>query len=517
MQNGPANPTRLLLRARTRAWRNRLAHLSPSSKQATFLGIILGACALLIGGHLSADALLVPPIETATPTGLEPRSSQVAGAAALELAFWLTAFTSAVLSFRTMELLFRRDDIRSVDKLPLTMRAYFTDRVVYGLLEVAVVGITAALFFLPMTWHGKPWVALACALLSVGGPLVTLGAGLGVQLFFGGAEFGRPANTDRTVVDGYGGAGQFFIFSPGIALAISIVAVLLLKLGLGEMIRLESFNRATAVGLGLTSALGVVGAVVGWSYFSKSYLRMLAGFREADFVGFEPPMDYQTSAYDKPQLGEQLVGDASIGVFRRHVLQYGRRFALTRYMYALLWVLYAVALWSLSADALPTCAATTPLIFLAILTNPWTRLGSAGIRTMPMQALPVSKSAEDRASSAFALRESLLFITPFALIALVSRGLRVTDFIEATLVAGTLLLGALATWSLCSVVTSASRTNTPHQLAYYTAATTAALTCITATATSPYAGIISATTLTLFGLIALKSFRSKTSTKEQHA
>lgn len=516
MQNGPANPTRLLLQARTRAWRNRLAHLSPSSKKATFFGIILGAGALLIGGHLGAPALLVPPIETATPTGLEPRSSQVAGAAALELAFWLTAFTSSVLSFRTMELLFRRDDIRSVDKLPLTMRAYFTDRVVYGLLEVAAVGVTSTLFFLPMMWHGKPWVALACALLSVGGPLVTLGAGLGVQLFFGGAEFGRPANTDRAVVDGYGGAGQFFIFSPGIALAISIVAVLLLKLGLGEMIRLESFNRATAVGLALTAALGFVGAAVGWSYFSKSYLRMLAGFREADFVGFEPPMDYQTSAYDKPQLGENLVGAASVSVFRRHVLQYGRRFALTRYMYALLWVLYAVALWSLSADALPTWAATSPLIFLAILTNPWTRLSAAGIRTMPMQALPVPKSAEDRASSIFALRESLLFMAPFALIALTLRGLRTTDLLESSLVAGALLLGTLATWSLCSVVT-ASRASTPSPLAYYAAATFGALACIAATAATPFAGLISATALTLISVIALKSLGSKTSNKEQHA
>ena len=283
----PPSSTRILLTARRRAWRNRWRAQSPARRRGALLGAVGVIAAVLTLGHFAAPSLMVPPIETTTPGGFEPRSSHVAGASALESCFWLVGLIAAIFSFRVMELLFRRRDIRSVDQIPLTMRAYFVDRLVYGIGESLAWGGGVALFFAPLAWHGGALAALACALMALLGPLVVLLTGMGVQLFFGASEFGRPRgdNGERAAVDSYGGAGQSFIFAPGAALGIAAVLLLLLKLALGELVRLEGFNRATMLGVGIgAGAARPAGAVarlrLGRVLPFRTYPRMHAGFRD---------------------------------------------------------------------------------------------------------------------------------------------------------------------------------------------------------------------------------------------
>lgn len=67
---------------------------------------------------------------------------------------------------------------------------------------------------------------------------------------------------------------------------------------------------------------------------------MLAGFHEADSVGFNVEIDYQKSAWRTPRFGEQLLSQGARAVYRRHVLQYGRRHSLLRVLYGICWIAY---------------------------------------------------------------------------------------------------------------------------------------------------------------------------------
>mgnify|MGYP000170925462 CR=1 FL=1 len=444
MASPPRSHTKTLLSIRTQALKNRLSHLPQTQK----IGLILCALALAIflftTGYLQAPDLLKTPDATTLPANMGSRSQLITGASALDLAFWLSAFCSSVFSFRIMEFLFRDNSIRSIDNLPLPMHTIFIDRLVRGLVEALAWGIIPALFFVALIPH-NPWVGLATLILCFGGPLLTLGSGVGVQLFFGGSEFGKTQDTERKAVDGYGSTGQLFLFAPAAALAASVVLVMLLKLSLGEMVRLESWNRATSLGVGIGVITVVIALAVGWANFKAHYFRMLAGFREADFVGFDLPIDYQTSDFEKARFPENLLPQPARFAYRRTLLQYARRYALIRYLYALLWLLAVVALFQFDRDALPSWTlAAVPLLLLATLANPFVRSAQPGIKVVSSQPGRLSNHHETLAETVVNIRETLLFTTPFAAIILVMLGLRAGELQESLLILGVILTGALA-------------------------------------------------------------------------
>ncbi|MEM1350375.1 MAG: hypothetical protein AAGI01_17580, partial [Myxococcota bacterium] len=286
-----SSATRRVLTARRLAWRNRIWGVGSRRMGLTAFAVLASALALLGLGHLAAPSLLVPPIATATPTGLEPKSAMVAGQSALESAFWLTLLVTAVSTFRVMELLFRREDIRALGVLPVPAAAMFADRVVAALLEVCILSLPIGLFFVPLTWHGHSRTALVCALMPTLGVLIAQGIGFGVQLFFGHGAFSSSS-------DAAADPSQAFLYAPGASLGIAAVATLLLKLGLGEVLRTGALTRAAQIGVGGALGIGALGFAVGWRYFTATgpgYIRMLAGFREADFMGFTVIIDQQTS------------------------------------------------------------------------------------------------------------------------------------------------------------------------------------------------------------------------------
>lgn len=447
-----------LLSARRRGWRNQLTR-SAQDRRAQVALVALVALALVIG-HAAAPGLLEPPLETATPSALKTvaRARLAAGANALEVAFWLTMLLGSVSSFRVMELLFRRPEIRAIAHLPLSARALFVDRLLYGLADAAALASAASLLFVPLVWHGGGWAA-ACAISLVWlGLLVVLGVGLGVQLFAGASEFGTGQPGERAAVDLYGGPGQLFLFAPGVALGISAVAVLVLKLGLGEALRTGALGRATGLGVGVGLAVGAAGLVTGWRDFQRGYLRMLAGFREADFVGFEPPIDYQQSAYAQPRRLEALLPTPQAArVYRRHVLQYGRRFALVRLSYGVLWLLYGIAHAAFSPAALPVWAsAAAALLLLGVMANPFARLHAPGVATAARQALPIDPADERRAATLYGAVEALRFGLPLALLLALTRGVQHGLWIEAGMAAAVITLGSpgLATLSRGSRLTT---------------------------------------------------------------
>lgn len=386
-------------------------------------GVLTGALAIILCGHFAAPGMLIPPMEIATPTGTEPRSALIAGASALETAFWLTALISSVTSFRIMELLFRRDDIRIISALPLNMKTLFIDRVLAGLLEVACASLACALFFIPLLWHDAPWAALVSCLLPFIGLTASLFMGLGIQLYFGEIAFGAPPEQKKSTrgKDVYGGAGQAFLYAPGAALALSAGVALLSKLALGEVLRLERCSKPAQIGLILVGILTTLGLLVAYSRFKRAYIRMLAGFREVDFIGFNVEILYQTSNWNTPTRIEAFAPNLG-AILRRNTLQYARRYTLTRYLYVLIWTLMGLAMWQLSVEAFPSWAIVcSALITHVLFAKPWTKLTRQGFATSASMALPLHPKHEDRAMAWFATFETLRFATPLALLTLTLR------------------------------------------------------------------------------------------------
>lgn len=430
---------RTLLTLRRSAWRHQLSHFSPKNNIGLWISIALLIVILLYVGHANVELFVEPPKNTAMPTNLQPRSNLVRGARALEIAFWLTALASTLSSFRIMELLFRRKDVRQLQYLPLPIETYFVDRVLYGLAEVIALSALTSVLFVPMLWHGHGWVALSCVLMCFGGLLATFCAGFGIQLYAGHREYGHYSIQGEH--EPAMAAGQLFIFAPGMALLFSMILNLFLKLGLGEVIRLSKFARPTWLALGVAAACSVAGLIIGFAYFKRCYFRILAGFREADFMGFQVQVDYQTSAYDQRTRWGKLVMETGRGIYQRHQLQFARRHLLMRYMYGMGWLLFGLAVWQFDATVFPDWGALGVVyLLLAILVHPWSKLDRPGLHTPAIHALPIEPRAEQSAWAWFSLREALLFGAPMLLLLL---GLRAAQNLENIDTLLTILLTSL--------------------------------------------------------------------------
>ena len=142
--------THLLIRMRCRAVANRLSSVSRMHWLRLISGLGFATFGLIWLGDRCASLLLRIPQEVATP-GLT--RTLVAGHGALEAAFWVSAIGAAVLSFRVMESLFRREDARVLEALPIQPVARFVDRLLLGLWESIWVSVCVATFFVPLAWH----------------------------------------------------------------------------------------------------------------------------------------------------------------------------------------------------------------------------------------------------------------------------------------------------------------------------------------------------------------------------
>lgn len=439
----------LLIRARIRALKHRMERQGPRQRAGLWMGMLAIIAACLVIGHIKAPDLLIPISSSATPQGFEPKSAFVRGGAALELAFWLTVIASATNAFRVMELLFRRHDIRAIQSLPLPISAYFIDRLFGGLIEALGLGLLCALPFVPMLWHGAPSLALICAMMPLLGLLSTLAVGFGVQLWAGAAEYDTAPGQAQ-------GQGQLFLYAPGAALAACAVLDLMIKLGLGEWLRTGRFGRPTQLVLGVVLGLSVVAVGAGYRYAQRGYLRMLAGFREADFMSVNVEIEYQRSAFDQDSFLTKRLSPAPGAIFKRHKLQYARRYMLTRYMYPIIWLIYGLGIWSLDQEAFPMWARiSAPWIVLAALVNPWARLARPGLSAPSSLCLPVTTRDEALATSLFAAREVTLFIAPLLLLALILGQLKVPG-VESALVALGTLSGTLGVAAACAGVIALS-------------------------------------------------------------
>lgn len=443
------SPLRNLLGARYAAQRNRLKHQSKTWWLSVGAGVV-ALVAVWIGlGHAAAPSLVVPPIDIATPRGLAPEELP-AGSAAMEAAFWLTILIASVLNFRVMELLFRRQDMRAVEFYPLPLSTLFVDRLIAGFAESLGAALFCALFFVPLLWHGAPWAALLSAGVIVVGLIATTAIAFAVLLVSGASQAGPPPapgspKKPRSSGDMYGGSGQVFLYAPGVALGISVLSILFIKLVLGEALQAEALNRIALWGLGIVGGLTALCIYLAYRDFTRSFPAMAARFREADIIGFDIDLPYQKSTFQRPALMEGVLDGNAVYMLRAHILQYGRRYMMGRYVYVLGWLAGAWALWSLSPAAFPAwIAAILPTIVLAMLANPWRRIANYHRKAIHTLALPISRHEDQAAQIFFTTREAKLLAMPYALLVLAIRGGVHGLWLEAALIAAVALMAPIA-------------------------------------------------------------------------
>ncbi|MFP4598806.1 MAG: hypothetical protein ACLFVJ_11170 [Persicimonas sp.] len=441
---------RILLGARLQALGNRASGHSPGWWAARVGAIVVVLGGLMGLGHAAAPGLLEPPNDVVTAMGIgdpgDESNGLPSGAAALEAAFWLAALASTVLNFRVMELLFRRRDIRSVESYPIRLYALYVDRLIASLGEALAATVLLAPFFVPLLWHGGGLAASTSIALIGLGLIASSAIGFAVQLAAGYTlAGGSPGDQDQKKHksrDIYGGSGQIFLYSPGVALAVSVLVILLAKLALGEVLCAGETTRAFSVGLGILGASFAIAILTSYRYFVEAFPAMAARFREADFVGFEVSARHQTSEFERPKFGERLLPAGARAVFRAYALQFSRRYMLARWTYVLGWFAAGIAVFRLSEAALPIwLVATLPAIAAASLVNPWVRLSTPRIRPEYHNLLPLTPRADLSAAALFALRECLLVTVPYALLVLLAQGLRHQAWLDGALLAA-LAVGA---------------------------------------------------------------------------
>lgn len=435
--------TSLLIRTRVRAATNRIASLGPSSWRLLG-GLLVWVIGLTVLGHYAAPDLLSPPDDLVAVIAADPESPFPAGSAALEACFWLTATAASVTSFRVMELLFRRDDIRSVEFYPFSLNSLYVDRLLATSFEAVAASLLVLPFFVPLVWHGGAVPAVVCSALLLLGLLSSNVVGLSVQLWAGSTLLDeRDPDDDRSSKSIYGGPGQVFMYSPGVALAISVLLILLAKLALGEVLDSGLSSRALWLGVGILGAAICVAALAGWRYFRSGFHRMAARFREADFVGYEISAEYQRSAFDVARFGEGLLSDGARAVFRAASLQYRRRYMLTRYAYGIFWLGGGLAVFQASGAAFPLwLQRVTAAVAVGVFFNPWVRMLSHQIRPPFDDYLPIESEDRHAAESMLGLLEALLVSVPFALVVGIVAGLD-AGWADAALQAAATLLAVI--------------------------------------------------------------------------
>lgn len=389
----------ILLRARAAGWRNAVSRQSPSSIAAIGLAVV-AVCGGAIGlGELAWEGLSTAPEQVAT---MRLGDRPIAGENALETAFWLSFLAAAVLGFRVMEVLFRRGDMRMLDRLPLTPTALFFDRVVVAFGEALLTAIPLGLFFVPLGVHGFGWAAASAVLLVFAALLTTVLICVGANIYIG-VQFGDPRA--RGLSDAYGGAGGAFIYGPAAGMFGSAIAALILKLAAGELLKAQGWSNAVGLGLALAFGFAIALFITGLRDYRRGAHLVAAWFNEADSVGFEAVMDYQESSWASDGWHRRLPGRAG-SVYRRLALELPRRHPLARWLYTLGAAATAVGFWSAAPSAFPVWVPVAlSVAMVGVLANPWARVrGLSGAQAF--ERFPISEGEERLAATIRGFRDA---------------------------------------------------------------------------------------------------------------
>ncbi len=451
MPSPPPSHLAALLRARRRAAQNAF------TRGGARTTLLLGGLALTVlglaggAGALAAPALARAAAAPPTP-GFEPPSP---GGPYTELGFWLGALAIFAFSFRIMEALYRKQDVRLLAMWPVQLGALFAYRLLAAAGEVAAGALAIFAFMGAVFARTGDSRALLGAGIAAGGLLACLTLGFAVQLGAGRyALGGRGAAAQVGQID-VGGFAAAFYYAPAVALVASLSALLLLDLAVANELLQRGPTRLFWTAVGLVVAACVVAVGVARQMFLRHYPWLLARFYESDLIQITSGYDFQRSdkAEGRP-LWERALPAGALPLYRRDVLQYKRRHPMLRLLTVAGWIGVGVAA-ATQAAALPLLAAA-PTVLLCAVVAPWARMASPELDAGVSATLPIRPEDARAARQRAGLRESLGIATPAALL-LAALGAALGDWTAPLWALGGLIVALGAAHLLASLTTPSRR------------------------------------------------------------
>ena len=381
----------------------------------------VGLCALGFGAVLIAGGWVLSPDEF----GPTPSRGLVHwGGWAVETSFYLSCGIAILQSFRIMEGFFRHDDARILATLPARLPALFLFRLAAALLETAALSVGCALFLLPVLLKGgAPYYLASIALLSCT-TLLVVAIGFASQMGAGVANYralpGFFAELDRRA-GGPGGGSAAYLFSPALALGVSVFVVLICKMSLDEVFKASDQHGTFYLpGIARYTAGAVVVAAVGclvWSYrlFTRHYPLLFARFYETDLHRVDVGYDY-FKRDRKPARGlEARLRTETRTVYRLQRLQLARRTPVTRLALFVAPLAFAAVCLAYGERFEPWMIVAVILVWVLALVSPWSRLWHPDMEPGMGHVLPVSRRDWRRARQILLVREVAIIVVPLAL------------------------------------------------------------------------------------------------------
>ena len=315
------------------------------------------------------------------------------GGTYLEISFWITAIGSAFLSFAMMELLFRSRMTKMLAPWPVPPLRIFATQMCRAAKGIA--------------WAMPPWLALWFAPLCIDSPelpsnigsivagcLVLMPAGLLVCAAISSAILVYTGNAATQKKAAFG--MQAFGMAPAIALAVSLMTTLLLKLLVEAMLK-PGFEKAAWTAFGITAGVFAIALLYAAVVFHRRYYAILANFMDTDRIVLNARYDF-IGGKSAEAIRKATPQDA---VRLSLVSQYRRRHPLAGFSIATCAVCMAIFFWNYAEFLHPVAIVLIVQIPWMLFGRPWAVWKkpefSAYLDALPL-ALDVRRSAGMRAS-----------------------------------------------------------------------------------------------------------------------
>ncbi len=318
------------------------------------------------------------------PYGISPEH---VGGTPLEMAFWLTSFSSAFLAFYVMELLFRSRDVRLLSQLPIAPLDILAFRSNKFFVILALTLFPFAGLFAPV-WQDNIALAALCLGVWFFGNLTCYVLSAAVLMYAGNASLAQTNNAAF--------ASSMFTAAPAIALGLSLFANLFLKL-LAEALLKPNYANAAITAATIVGVTLIVSTAYALVRFRKRYFAIQANFMDNDRVTLNA--NYQF--VDQKTLNALKTSESIEQVLvARDVAQITRKHTLSRVILITLAIIMAVVAFyspeTMSSIRMPVAA----LVLMLVLAPVWLWLEDDAFS----RRLPVTEDVRQRAKRRAAFR-----------------------------------------------------------------------------------------------------------------
>lgn len=297
-----------------------------------------------------------------------------------------------------MDSLFRGQDVRLLAPLPIPERILFFFKMGLVFKDIGLSTLLAFAFWAPQL-ASAPFLALACVGLWAASLGLCMAIASAVILYTGHAAIAS---------EGSAGLGPMaFSTAPAIALAVSLIATLLLKL-LVEALLKPGFFDAALTAIGILVGVFLISLFYAYKIFNRRYYSILANFLDNDLIVLNAQYDFIDDAVRSRLLGKKSLLACLI---YKDVTQFKRLHSLGFLVMATFAIVLGIVLYTSPEYAQRLMLPAVVIIPFLIIVKPWAGLVDDKLETGILDALAIPSELFKRAK----ILASLELMLPYAL------------------------------------------------------------------------------------------------------